>query len=450
MTGIWISDASASGAIFAFLIGGLFMVYVGLIYTDVMTAYPSQGGEFGCARLALGNAPALVIAWSLLLMFVSGLIFEGIAMAWLVESFIDYINQRESGHQVLTSLKWISSLTTLFIVILIALRGVKTSASVQTVLVCLLVIGIIFLLISAISYGQISNLMSGLQNIDTADYWGGFGRILITVPIWFAGFNTLLQAARGSDKSPRTLGKIAILVILGAGFVHVVSIVATGALAPMEGFQGENTRPGVFIALQGSSLEGFIIPFIYIGGVCGLLSTAIAMLTAGSQLLAEVARNGLAPAIFASTGNNGSAPVFSILSIGLFAILGVILSNASGASGQVIVLAMITAGSMGMIIVYLIMCVIACLSTKGHPLETKKYNAAFKNILLPLTACFLAGCLVYAIYDSFHFSDSYTSFSLIMFFVWFLFGATMLFLHDKCKDRWANRGKQTLLNKGGI
>ena len=50
--GLWITEAGSLGAILAFLIGGLLVVFVGLTYAELAAALPLAGGELFYSYMA--------------------------------------------------------------------------------------------------------------------------------------------------------------------------------------------------------------------------------------------------------------------------------------------------------------------------------------------------------------------------------------------------------------
>jgi basic amino acid/polyamine antiporter, APA family len=55
LVGTWLLDAGSLGAIIAFLIGGILVVFVGLTYSELVSAMPKAGGEHNYAWRALGR-----------------------------------------------------------------------------------------------------------------------------------------------------------------------------------------------------------------------------------------------------------------------------------------------------------------------------------------------------------------------------------------------------------
>ncbi|MDE0756455.1 MAG: amino acid permease, partial [Woeseiaceae bacterium] len=55
LTGNWIGGAGSAGAMLAFALGGVVVIFVGLTYAELASAMPQAGGEHVYASRALGR-----------------------------------------------------------------------------------------------------------------------------------------------------------------------------------------------------------------------------------------------------------------------------------------------------------------------------------------------------------------------------------------------------------
>src|SRR4051794_24624512 len=86
--GIWITEAGSIGAILAFLIGGLLVVFVGLTYSELAAAIPLAGGELFYSYKAMGRLPSFITTWAIVLGYVSVVAFEAVALPTVFEYLI--------------------------------------------------------------------------------------------------------------------------------------------------------------------------------------------------------------------------------------------------------------------------------------------------------------------------------------------------------------------------
>src|ERR671911_1421266 len=93
LVGTWLLDAGSLGAIIAFLIGGILVVFVGLTYSELVSAMPKAGGEHNYAWRALGATGGFVASWAIALGYVSVVAFE----AGALPTAVDYLAPLETG-----------------------------------------------------------------------------------------------------------------------------------------------------------------------------------------------------------------------------------------------------------------------------------------------------------------------------------------------------------------
>src|SRR5690625_7238402 len=62
--GIWDSEAGSLGAILAFAVGGMLVIFVGLTYAELASALPLAGGEVKDSFKAMGRVPSFITAWA--------------------------------------------------------------------------------------------------------------------------------------------------------------------------------------------------------------------------------------------------------------------------------------------------------------------------------------------------------------------------------------------------
>src|SRR5699024_6678389 len=87
-TDLWITEAGSMGSIIAFLIVGLLVSLIGLTYAERAAAMPLAGGEFIYGFRALGRIASFVTTWALILLYVSVVAFEAVALPTVLEYVI--------------------------------------------------------------------------------------------------------------------------------------------------------------------------------------------------------------------------------------------------------------------------------------------------------------------------------------------------------------------------
>ena len=67
LTSDWILKAGVMGAIFAFLIGGIVVAFVGLTYSELTSAMPKVGGEHVFSYRGLGLNASFLCTWVIII-----------------------------------------------------------------------------------------------------------------------------------------------------------------------------------------------------------------------------------------------------------------------------------------------------------------------------------------------------------------------------------------------
>ena len=85
LAGSWVQTAGSWGSMFAFGIGGVVVILIGLTYAELASAMPLTGGEHVYSYRALGMGASFICTWSIILGYVSVVAFEAVALPTVVE-----------------------------------------------------------------------------------------------------------------------------------------------------------------------------------------------------------------------------------------------------------------------------------------------------------------------------------------------------------------------------
>ena len=85
LTGEWIQRAGTLGAVFALITGGIAVIFISLTYAELVSAMPKAGGEHVYTHRALGQLPAFVCTWALIMAYVTVPVFESVALPTAME-----------------------------------------------------------------------------------------------------------------------------------------------------------------------------------------------------------------------------------------------------------------------------------------------------------------------------------------------------------------------------
>ena len=85
LSGDWVTSAGSIGAVIAFVIGGLLVIFVGLTYAELASAMPETGGGLLYVKKAFGKKSAFIASWAMVLGYVSVVTFEAVALPTVVD-----------------------------------------------------------------------------------------------------------------------------------------------------------------------------------------------------------------------------------------------------------------------------------------------------------------------------------------------------------------------------
>src|SRR5690625_3125590 len=150
LTSGWIQSAGTLGAMLAFTIGGIVMIFVGLVYSELVSAMPLAGGEHNYLLRAMGPKTALFGSWAITGGYITVIMFESVVIPetlmywfptletihlWNFAGFDVYLSWALIGTVTAVIMGWIN------------VRGIRTASMVQTFIVSfLLVLGVLLII----------------------------------------------------------------------------------------------------------------------------------------------------------------------------------------------------------------------------------------------------------------------------------------------------------------
>ncbi len=291
LTGQWVLTAGSVGALLAFSIGGLAMLFIGLIYAELAAAMPQAGGEHVYSYRALGYGASFVCTWALILAYVTVVAFEAVALSTALEYLAPELEAGRlwtvAGEDV--HLSWLLiSVVAALVMIFVNVIGVKPAAMLQTIVtVAILSAGMMFAG-GFTTAGSTENLTPLF--VDGA---GGVMKVLIMVPMMFIGFDVIPQAAEEIDLPFRAIGAVVIISVLMALLWYLTMIIGVALMfSPDE-------LPDRFMATADANAAawggGWAGKVMVIGGIAGILTSWNAFIVGASRALYAMARSGMLP-----------------------------------------------------------------------------------------------------------------------------------------------------------
>ena len=325
-TGIFVLTGQAAAAhagpaiVISMVIAGVASALAGLCYAEFAASVPRAGSAYTYAYATLGEFTAWIIGWDLILEYALGA--ATVAVGWsgtlnslLADFGIQFPARISAAPGTVVTLAGGSTITALFNLpaVLIAaavtwllIRGVRESASVNTVMVFVKVAIILLVISTGVLFIQPENYTPFIPP-NTGVFgefgWSGIFRgaaVIFFAYIGFDAVSTAAQEARDPQRDmPRgILGSLAICTVLyiavSAVMVGLVPYLELGGPAPMA-VAVDYART----ASEGTVWHGLMkamAGLIKIGVLAGLSSTIVVQMLAQPRIFMAMSEDGLLPA----------------------------------------------------------------------------------------------------------------------------------------------------------
>ncbi|MFM1896228.1 MAG: hypothetical protein RLZZ385_1302 [Pseudomonadota bacterium] len=369
LTGTWITNAGAGGAILAFALGGLAMLLIGLTYAELAAALPFAGGEHVYSERALGPGASFICTWAIILGYVSVVTFEAVALPTVLDSLIPGLDRvylwTVAGWHVYLS--WVlTGVAGAVVMTWVNVRGVKMVAIVQSVVVlCILIAGVAFVGGAGFA-GEVSNMQPLMK-----DGFSGITLVLVMVPFMFVGFDTIPQAAEEINLPFRDIGVVLMisvamaiawycLIILGVGLMMDGEAIASAELVTAEASARIYGQPGAILLL--------------VAGLAGILTSWNAFILGGSRAIYALARAGLLPAALGELHPRHATPHKAILLIGALSVVGPFF-------GRPVLVWIVDAGGLGIVIAYAMVALSFLVMRRREPELPRPYKVPYGTLV---------------------------------------------------------------------
>ena len=388
--GSWLAQAGPLGAALAFIIGGALMLCIGLCYAEATPMLPVAGGEVAYAYAASGTVASFIVGWMLAFGYISVSAFEAISvgrvLGFLFPSLASQPLYAVSGDVVhLPHLALAAGCTVL--ITMLHYAGVRWVAAVQTWLTLAFILIIVLFLGAGFSSGSFDNSQPLWPAGGAGAAFGGMLAVLVTVPFWFVGFDTIPQGAEEADASvpPRLLGTLILASVAGAVAFYVLLVASVSVVAPVAAtITAELPAAYAFEAAFASTTWRDLI---LVAALIGLFTSWNGFFLAGSRVIFALGRARIIPAAFGVTHRRFGTPHRAVLLTGAVTLLAPLL-------GRSALLAFVDVGSFCIAAAFLGVAVSVWKLRRSRPDLPRPYRVPGGNFVAAIAAAGSLGMLV--------------------------------------------------------
>lgn len=424
LAGYWVRGAGSIGAMLAFGIAAVMIIFEGLIYAELTAAMPLTGGEQQFSMRAMGKNGSFVCTWGLILSYVGVTAFEACALPsvlqYIFPHFLSGYMYTIAGFKVYASWVAVGSISAL-ILTLINIKGVGSAAKLQNILTYVIAAIGIVLIASAVVKGETQNMRPFFE-----DGYKGVLSVAVMTPFMFLGFDVIPQAAEEINVPLKKIGKIMIFSIVMAAVWYIAIIFAVSMAMNASEMKSANLVTADAMKKLWNNRD-IAANVVIIGGAAGILSSWNSFFIGGSRAIFALSEIKLIPEAFSKLHPKYNTPYVSILLVG-------ILSMVAPFFGKEMLTWLTNAGSFGAVSAYLFVAISFILLRKNEPEMDRPYKLKHPMFIGTMAVILTSGMLVLYIPGL---PSGFKKEEFIIVASWIILGAICYFAS---KSTWKKKG----------
>ncbi|CUO61572.1 MULTISPECIES: APC family permease [Clostridium] len=364
LSGEWILKAGTVGAMIAFALGGLMVLFVGLTYAELTAAMPKCGGEHVFSYRALGRNASFICTWAIVLGYISVVAFEAVAfptvMQYLFPSYMKVHLYSVAGFDIYLTWLLVGVISSILIAA-VNYFGVKPAARFQGILTIVIAIIGLSLITGSLFNGEVSNVQPLFK-----DGVNGIIAVAVMTPFMYVGFDVIPQAAEEMNIPFKKIGQILILSVVMA-VVWYVAIIGGVSLA-MSSTQIETSELVTADAMANVFFNSPIASkVLIIGGIAGILTSWNSFYVGGSRAIYSMAESGMIPSFLARLHPKYKTPCNAVILVG-------VISSLAPFLGRKMLVWLSDAGGLTIVVAYLIVSISFLVLRKKEPEMSRPYK----------------------------------------------------------------------------
>ncbi len=347
MAGSWVNTAGTLGAILAFVLGGIMVLFVGLTYAELTAAMPKCGGEHVFTMRALGKNASFICTWSIILGYVSVVAFEAVAfptvLEYLIPGYIKFKMYSVAGYDVYLTWVIVGVISSILITV-VNYFGVKTASFFQALVTLLIALVGLSFFGGAVVNGNSENIMPLFK-----DGAKGVLAVAVMTPFMYVGFDVIPQAAEEINLPFKKIGQILLLSVVMAIAWYVMIVYGVSLALDSASMESSKivTADAMKAVYNGSPLAAKVI---IIAGIGGIITSWNSFFVGGSRAIYSMAESKMLPEFLAKLHTKHKTPTNAVLLIGIVSSLAPLL-------GRKMMVWLVDAGGFTIVVAYLLVAI---------------------------------------------------------------------------------------------
>lgn len=374
LPGYWLKDAGPMGAVIAFVLATVMILFIANSYGYMVKNYPVAGGAVAYAYKGFGRNSAFLCGWLLSLGFLSIIALNAMALPVLVRFVAPTLLTRGylytvAGYDVYLA-EVMFSVITIVLFGYLNITGSDKVGKIQFVMVGLLFLAVILLGAgSLLSSGEAAKNLRPLFAQDKSTF-GAILSVLAIAPMAFVGFDTIPHAAEEFDFSPALALKLMFIAIAAGGVMYVTVLLATASVFSWHSLVASTPVWATGEAMQ-STMGTFGLLILLLGVSMGIMTGINGFYMATSRLLYGMARAKILPGWLGTIHPKHKTPMNAIL-------FSMVLATIAPWFGRTAILWVVDMCSAGTAISFAFTCITAYMMSRA---SKEGYSRSWKHMV---------------------------------------------------------------------
>ncbi|MEV6804266.1 amino acid permease [Streptomyces sp. NPDC051132] len=441
LTGTAAKNTAGPAVSLSFVVAGVVCALAALCYAEFASTVPVAGSAYTFSYASLGELPAWIIGWDLVLELALGTAVVAVGWSGYIHSLLDnagwQLPQALAGRDGATGFGF-DILASALVLVLTAILvvGMKLSARVTSVVVAVKVAVVLVVIIAGAFFVRGANYHPFIPKAQSAaaggnlkapliqlmfgwapSHFGVMGVFTAASVVFFAfiGFDVVATAAEETRNPQRDVprGILGSLIICTALYV-AVSIVVTG----MQKYSALSVNAPLADAFK-STGHPWYAGLISFGAAIGLTTVCMILLLGQSRVFFAMSRDGLLPRFFSHTHPRFRTPYRSTI------LLGLVIAVVAGFTSLSELAELVNIGTLFAFIVVAISVIILRRSRPDLP-------RAFRTPLVPLVP-------ILSVLASLWLMLNLPAETWLRFAIWMVIGFVVYFFYGRTHSRLAER-----------